>query len=91
MAPNFPHSIFDPLSCTGTKWIVDKVMIKNSLHSVLVCDIHTARFPLTAVEQQCVHVRYSECAAVHIQRAVRYSGQHLGSVEGFFRPVCVGK
>ena len=46
MAPNFPHSIFDPLSCTGTQWIVDKVMIKHSLHSVLFWDIHTARFPL---------------------------------------------
>ena len=46
MAPNFPHSIFDPLSWTGTQWIVDKVMIEHSLHSVLICDIHTARFPL---------------------------------------------
>ena len=46
MAPNFPHSIFDPLSCTGTQWIVDKVMIEHSLHSVLICDIHTVRFPL---------------------------------------------
>ena len=46
MAPNFPHTIFDPLSCTGTQWIVDKAMIEHSLHSVLVCDIHTARFPL---------------------------------------------
>ena len=27
MAPNFKHSIFDPLSCTGTQWIGDKVMI----------------------------------------------------------------
>ena len=25
MAPNFTHSIFDPLSCTGTQWIGDKV------------------------------------------------------------------
>ena len=46
MAPNFPHSIFDPLSCTWTQWIVDKVMIKHFLHSVLICDIHTARFQL---------------------------------------------
>ena len=46
MAPNFTYSIFDPLSCTGTQWIVDKVMIEHSLHSVLICDIHTARFPL---------------------------------------------
>ena len=46
MALNFPHSIFDPLSCTGTQWIVDKVMIEHSLHSVLICDIHTARFQL---------------------------------------------
>ena len=27
MAPNFTHSIFDPLSWTGTQWIGDKVMI----------------------------------------------------------------
>ena len=46
MAPHFPHSIFDPLSCTGTQWIVDKVMLEFYLHSVLICDIHTARFPL---------------------------------------------
>ena len=46
MAPNFRHSISDPLSCTGTQWIGDKVMIEYSLHSVLICDIHTARFPL---------------------------------------------
>ena len=46
MAPNFPHSVFDPLSCTGTQLIVDKAMIEHSLHSVFICDIHTARFPL---------------------------------------------
>ena len=48
-------------------------MIEHSLHSVLICDIHTARFPLDcsrAAEQLCVHVRYSECAAVCLQRAV---------------------
>ena len=43
---NFPHSIFDPLSYTGTQWIVDKVMVEHSLHFVLICDVHTARFPL---------------------------------------------
>ena len=46
MAPNFPHGIFDPLSCTWTQLIVDKVMIEHSLHSVLICDIHTVRFLL---------------------------------------------
>ena len=46
MAPDLPPSIFDPLSCTGTQWIVDKVMVEHSLHSVLICDIHTARFSL---------------------------------------------
>ena len=46
MAPNFQDNIFDPLSCTGTQWIFDKVMIEHSLHSVLICDIHTAIFPL---------------------------------------------
>ena len=30
-------------------------------------------FHYTAAVQLCVHVRYSECAAVHIQRAVRLS------------------
>ena len=39
-------SIFDPLCLTGTQWIVDKVMKEHSLHSVLICDIHTVRFPL---------------------------------------------
>ena len=28
MTPNFTHGIFDPLSCTGTQWIGDEVMIK---------------------------------------------------------------
>ena len=46
MAPNFPHSICDPVSCTGTQWIVDKVMIEHSLHSVLISDIRTARYPV---------------------------------------------
>ena len=46
IAPNFPDSIFDPLFCTGAGWIVDKVIIEHSLHSVLICDIHTARFTL---------------------------------------------
>ena len=27
MAPNFTHSIVDSLSCTGTQWIGDKVII----------------------------------------------------------------
>ena len=74
MALNFPHNIFDPLSCTRTQWIADKVMIEHSLHSVPICDIHTARYPL-----ECVHVCYSECAAVHIQRAV--IGKHLKSLD----------
>ena len=46
MAPNFLHSIFDLSCCTGTQWIVDKVMLEHSLHFVLICDIHTAIFPL---------------------------------------------
>ena len=44
MATNFTHTILNPLSCTGTQLIVDKVMIEHSLHFVLICDIHTARF-----------------------------------------------
>ena len=43
IAPNFPRSIFDPLYCTGTQCVVDKVLIEHSLHSVLICDIHTVR------------------------------------------------
>ena len=46
IAPYFTNSIFDPMSCTGTQWIVDKALIEHSFHSVLICDIHTARFPL---------------------------------------------
>ena len=46
MAPYFPRSVFDTLSCTGIQWIVDKVMIEHSLHSVFICDILTIRFPL---------------------------------------------
>ena len=44
-APNFSHSVFDPLFCTETQWLVDKVMLEHYLHSVL-CDIHTAKFLL---------------------------------------------
>ena len=46
MASYFTHGIFDPLSCTGTQWIVDKVMLEHSLHSVLICDIPTVIFQL---------------------------------------------
>ena len=46
MASYFTHGIFDPLSCTGTLWIVDKVMLEHSLHSVLICDIPTVIFQL---------------------------------------------
>ena len=46
MASYFTDGIFDPLSCTGTQWIVDKVMLEHSLHSVLICDIPTVRFQL---------------------------------------------
>jgi hypothetical protein len=54
MAPNVPQSIFDPLSCTGTQWIVDKVLIEHSLQFVLSCDIHTARFLLDCNPSSCV-------------------------------------
>ena len=46
MAPNFTQIIFDPLSCTGTQWIVDKVMTEHYVHSVLICDNNNVRFPL---------------------------------------------
>ena len=62
MAPNLTHSIFDPLSCTGTQWIVDKVMIEHSLHSVLICDIHTARFPL-----DCSRAAFCPCTLFRVR------------------------
>ena len=63
MAPNLPHSIFDPLSCTGTQWIVDEVMIEHSLYSVLICDIHTARFPL-----DCSRAAVCPCMLFRVRR-----------------------
>ena len=62
-APNFTQSIFNHLSCTGTQWIGDKVII-NSTTSWL------HYFNKTADEQLFEHVQYSECAVFHIQRAV---------------------
>ena len=62
MATNFLHSIFDPSSCTGTQWIVDKVMIEHSLHSVLICDTHTARFPL-----DCSQAAVSPCTLFRVR------------------------
>ena len=70
MAPYFTHSILDPVSCTKTQWLVAKDMIEHSLHSALIAYIHTARFPLD-YSPACVHLSYSECAAFHIQRAVK--------------------
>ena len=65
------------LSCTGTQWIVEKVMIEQSLHSVLICDIHTVRFPLycsQAVVCPCTLFRarcrpHSEGCAIPNKRA----------------------
>ena len=60
MTLTFPNSIFDPLSCTGTQLIVVKVLIEHSLNSVLICDIHAARFPLDfsqAAVCQCTLLR----------------------------------
>ena len=82
MAPNFPHSLFDPLSRTGTQWIVDKVMIEHNLHSVLICDIHTAGFPLDccrAAMCQCTLFRvccrpHSEgCELAHQSQSQNYA------------------
>ena len=78
---DFHSSIFDPLLCTGTRWIVDKVMIENSLNSVLICDIHTARFPLDcnrAAVCPCTlfrlhFCRHSEgCALYHIFKKITF-------------------
>ena len=82
-APNFPHSIFDPLSYTETQWIVDKVMIEHSLHSVLICDIHTGRFPLDcnrAAVCPCMlfrvrcrpHSEGCESYLIHFLKSVKY-------------------
>ena len=49
----FPHSTIDPLSCTGPQWIIDDVLIEHSLNSVLICDIHTARFPFDCSRAAC--------------------------------------
>ena len=60
MAPYFTHSILDRLSCPRTQWIVVKVMIEHSLHSVLICNVHTLRFPLEcslAAVCPCVLIR----------------------------------
>ena len=46
MASSFTHIIFDPFSFTWTQWVVDKVKIEHSLDSVLICDIHSVRFPI---------------------------------------------
>ena len=65
--------------------IVDKVMIDHSLHSVLICDFYTVWFPLDcrrAAKQFRVHVRYSKCAAVHIQRAVPCYGKPYNKRSG---------
>ena len=66
-----PHSIFDPSSCIETKWLVDK-SIQNTLSTLYLSVTFTLRdFNKTAAKQQCVHVRYSECAAVNIKGAVK--------------------
>ena len=82
MAPNFPHSIFDPWSCTGTEWIVHKVIMEHSLHSVLICDIHTARFsldccqaavcPCTLLRLRC-HQHSDGCARLYMEPRVSCS------------------
>ena len=65
-ALNFSHKFFDPLSCTETHWLVDKVMIEPSLPSVLICDIHTARFPLDSSQAEvCPCTLFRVCYCPH--------------------------
>ena len=45
-------------------------MIEHSPHSVLDCDIQTARFTLDCSRAAVCPSTLLECAAVHIQRAV---------------------
>ena len=66
MASYFTHGIVDPLSCTGTQWIVDKVMLEHSLHSVLICDIPTVRFQL-----DCSRAAVCNLASAGVFRKVR--------------------
>ena len=74
MAPNFPHSIFDPLSCNGTHWIVDKVKIEHSFHSVHIWDIHTARFPLDCSRAAvCPCTLFRVCCRPHSEGCALYT------------------
>ena len=91
MAPDFPHSIFDPLSCTGTQWIVDKVMIKHSLHSVLICDIHTARFLLDCSQAAvCPCTLFRVCCRPHSEGCDYRNHRLIQYKNVFFFQQCFG-
>ena len=70
IAPNFTHSIIDPLCCTGTQWIFDKVMIDHSPLCTYLwhshCEISIWLQPSSCVSMYAIQ----SCSAVHIQRAV---------------------
>ena len=92
MASYFTHGIFDPLSCTGTQWIVDKVMLEHSLHSVLICDIPTVRFQL-----DCSRAAVCPCTVFrvrcrpHSEGCDRDTGDHRFfpySLLLFIKPFC---
>ena len=75
--PNFPHSI----SCTEAQWFVDKVMIEHSLHSVLICDIHTARFPLDCSRAAvCTCTLFRVCCRPHSEGCV----SHVDTFKHYF-------
>ena len=74
MAPNFTHSIFDTLSCTGTKWIGDKVMINPSLHSPHFPDILASIFPL-----DCCWVAVWACKIFRVRCRPHSEDCELGS------------
>ena len=75
IVPNYPHSIFDPSSCTGTQWITDKVMIEHSLHSVLICDIHTARLLLDCSQSAvCPWTLFRVHCRPHSEGSAKYRG-----------------
>ena len=78
MAPNFPHSVFDSLSCTETQWIVDKVMIEHSLHSLSNYNICTDIFPFDCSQAAvCPCPLFRVCCRPHSEGCAQHSLQHL--------------
>ena len=82
----FSHQLLMVLPIHG----IFRLLKGNLSHPVLICDIYDEYFHKAATDRQCVHIRYSECAAIHIQRAVvglarryqnpRFSQARLGMI-----------